>query len=163
MAAVKSRLFTLLVWSLLSVGVGGCENFKRTYWASGRLIDANGSPAAGVRVLADGPMWWRGGSHSPRPAGPTDLKASDDYIAEHAVETDRNGYFSSADFPAADLITEPHFGPQPEPPLLPEVYIWVLRHEQWVPLIVPVDASAQKEIVHSGREVRVGTVVVPSE
>jgi hypothetical protein len=159
---VRSRLFIALVLSLLPVGIGGCDYHNRTYEARGRSVDRAGSPAAGIRLLVSGPLYEPDGSRGYSIKNVADLTSDPDYVAKRSVETDRDGYFR-ADFIAGDLWSYPMWGSPPEAPVLPEVCLWVFRKEQWIKVVGPLDASAQKEKVWSGREVHVGTVALPPE
>jgi len=112
--------------------------------------------------LVSGPLYEQDGSSGYSIKNAADLKNDPEYVAKRSIETDRNGYFR-ADFVAGDLWTYPLWGSPPEAPVLPDVYLWVSRHDVWTPIFVKLDAAAQKEKVWSGREVQVGTIVLSPE
>jgi hypothetical protein len=56
------RSGAFIAFVLLLLVVGGCDFRSRTYQASGRLIDNEGSPASGVQLIVSGPLYDADGS-----------------------------------------------------------------------------------------------------
>jgi hypothetical protein len=140
---------------LICMATAGCDYHPFHYDAAGRLLRKDGSPAAGMRVVMDGPTWWPSGTRTPRPTGPKDFR---DYMEKQAVVTDSSGYFFSTDFLAGGLYSATFSTPMA--PLLPEVYVWTYQGNEWELVIVPLDARAQRETYTAGRHIDLPAVVV---
>ena len=112
---MKVRLLTLAAFLVLVLSAVGCESFVYSYDCRGTLLKPDGSPASCVQVHVD----TEGGP--PRQQVSWDETEGWTDVIFTAV-TNPHGRFRV--HCSGKLFTSWFFNPYPEPPKLPEVYVW---------------------------------------
>ena len=150
-----------LPFAVLLLALAGCSDAHAFHYSyKGRLLDSQGNPAVNVELYvtrSDGLAW----KHGDKPE--FNYKEQDTWAA-FGTRTGEDGSFHCM-FQVCETYSR-WLGAVPpvSPPAktLDDVYVVVHRGDEWVPILVPLEANMQPNGHDGGRQIDLPTVMIPA-